>query len=126
MVSETFILNQIAFFIKNGIDVEIVSVFPGEKDIQHNIINEYDLMSKTRFLLDSEPNGKFKNYSLELRELPTVWLAVTVLNALILDVMVTFPKRYCYHKLSRRKMKDRLLRTSLFLTLVQRLPYLIN
>lgn len=60
VVSETFILNQIAFFIKNGIDVEIVSVFPGEKDIQHNIISEYDLMSKTRFLLDSEPNGKFK------------------------------------------------------------------
>ncbi|MBU9813395.1 glycosyltransferase, partial [Rahnella sp. C60] len=58
VLSETFILNQIAYFINNGCDVSIVSVFPGDIGIEHNVIKKFSLLNKVQYLLDKEPNGK--------------------------------------------------------------------
>ncbi|ADW75183.1 glycosyl transferase group 1 [Rahnella aceris] len=58
VLSETFILNQIAYFINNGCDVSIVSVFPGDIGIEHNVIKKFCLLNKVQYLLDKEPNGK--------------------------------------------------------------------
>lgn len=59
VLSETFILNQIAYFINQGCDVRIASVFPGDLSIEHKVIKEFDLLNKTQYLLESEPHGKF-------------------------------------------------------------------
>lgn len=59
VLSETFILNQIAYFINQGCDVRIASVFPGDSSIEHKVIKEFDLLNKTQYLLKSEPHGKF-------------------------------------------------------------------
>ncbi|NGX87669.1 glycosyltransferase [Rahnella sp. Lac-M11] len=58
VASETFIINQIAYFIKKGIDVEVVSVFPGEFNIKHKSLTQYRILDKVRFLLDKEPDSK--------------------------------------------------------------------
>ncbi|WP_112197492.1 glycosyltransferase [Rahnella sp. NRRL B-41462] len=58
VASETFIINQIAYFIKKGIDVEVVSVFPGDFNIKHKSLTQYRILDKVRFLLDKEPDSK--------------------------------------------------------------------
>jgi colanic acid/amylovoran biosynthesis glycosyltransferase len=58
VASETFIINQIAYFIKKGIDVEVVSVFPGDFNIKHKSLTQYCILDKVRFLLDKEPDSK--------------------------------------------------------------------
>lgn len=58
VASETFIINQIAYFIKKGIDVEVVSVFPGDFNIKHKSLSQYRILDKVRFLLDKEPDTK--------------------------------------------------------------------
>ncbi|UJD90787.1 glycosyltransferase [Rahnella aquatilis] len=58
VASETFIINQIEYFIKKGIDVEVVSVFPGDFNIKHKSLTQYRILDKVRFLLDKEPDSK--------------------------------------------------------------------
>lgn len=58
VISETFILNQIGYFIRQGCDVRIVSVFPGDLHAEHHVIKDFDLINKTQFLLEREPQGK--------------------------------------------------------------------
>lgn len=58
VASETFIINQIAYFIRKGIDVEVVSVFPGDFNIKHKSLTQYRILDKVRFLLDKEPEGR--------------------------------------------------------------------
>lgn len=58
VLSETFILNQIGYFINQGCDVRIVSVFPGDLHAEHNVIKDFDLINKTQFLLEREPQGR--------------------------------------------------------------------
>lgn len=69
VLSETFILNQIAYFIHQGCDVSIVSVFPGDQNIQHNVIKEFDLLSKTQYLLPEESHGKVRRVFGRLKSL---------------------------------------------------------
>lgn len=58
VLSETFILNQIAYFINEGCEVSVVSVFPGELNAEHKVIKDFDLIKRTRYLLEPEPRGK--------------------------------------------------------------------
>lgn len=58
VVSETFILNQIAYFIAKGCEVNIISVRPGDIDVEHSIVKDFDLMQRTTYLLGREPNNK--------------------------------------------------------------------
>ncbi|MFD3245288.1 glycosyltransferase [Rahnella aquatilis] len=58
VASETFIINQIEYYIKKGIDVEVVSVFPGDFNIKHKSLTQYRILDKVRFLLDKEPDSK--------------------------------------------------------------------
>mgnify|MGYP004706645449 CR=1 FL=1 len=60
VASETFIINQIEYFIKRGIDIEVVSVFPGDFNIKHQSLTQYGILDKVRFLLDKEPDNKAK------------------------------------------------------------------
>lgn len=58
--SETFVIQQIVSFIDNGIDVDIVSIWPGDLDKKHEIIDRYKLLHKVRYLMPVEPIGKVK------------------------------------------------------------------
>ena len=57
LASETFVLNQIVGFINMGYEVEIVALQKGDMQNTHAAWRDYDLASKTTFLLD-EPEGK--------------------------------------------------------------------
>lgn len=52
--SETFVIHQIVGLIERGIDVKIVSVWPGDFSKKHAVVEQYDLLKKTRYLLDAE------------------------------------------------------------------------
>lgn len=69
VLSETFILNQIAYFINKGCDVSIVSVFPGELDAEHHVIKKFNLINKTRYLLEREPKDKISRVLARLKGL---------------------------------------------------------
>lgn len=58
VVSETFVLNQIAYFISKGYSVQIVSVFPGDDNIEHAVIKEFDLIQRTHYLLEKDSKNK--------------------------------------------------------------------
>ncbi|MCX8956457.1 glycosyltransferase [Erwinia psidii] len=61
--SETFVLNQVTYFIDQGYDVEIISVFPGDFANRHAAFDRYHLAEKTHYLLpeDTSSNaGKLK------------------------------------------------------------------
>ncbi|WP_338557108.1 glycosyltransferase [Erwinia sp. E_sp_B01_3] len=52
--SETFVLNQVTYFIDSGYDVEIISVFPGDLVNRHGAFDRYNLAEKTHYLLPEE------------------------------------------------------------------------
>ena len=52
--SETFVIHQIVGLIDRGIDVKIVSVWPGDFSKKHAVVEQYDLLKKTRYLLSAE------------------------------------------------------------------------
>ncbi|WP_454877789.1 glycosyltransferase [Serratia inhibens] len=52
--SETFVINQIVSFIDKGIDVDIVSIYPGDTDKKHAVVEQYELIKKTTYLLPKE------------------------------------------------------------------------
>lgn len=52
--SETFVLNQVTYFIDIGYDVEIISVFPGDLVNRHGAFDRYNLAAKTHYLLPDE------------------------------------------------------------------------
>jgi colanic acid/amylovoran biosynthesis glycosyltransferase len=52
--SETFVINQIVSFIDKGIDVNIVSIYPGDTDKKHAVVEQYGLINKTTYLLPKE------------------------------------------------------------------------
>ncbi len=54
VASETFVLNQIIYFIKSGYDVEIISVFPGDMVNKHSDFERYNLSKITHYLLPEE------------------------------------------------------------------------
>lgn len=54
VASETFVLNQVTYFIDAGHDVEIISVFPGDMVNRHAAFDEYGLAQKTHYLLPDE------------------------------------------------------------------------
>lgn len=54
VASETFVLNQVIYFIDAGYDVEIISVFPGDMVNRHAAFDEYGLEQKTHYLLPDE------------------------------------------------------------------------
>lgn len=54
VASETFVLNQVTYFIDAGYDVEIISVFPGDMVNRHAAFDEYGLAQKTHYLLPDE------------------------------------------------------------------------
>lgn len=54
VASETFVLNQVIYFIDAGYDVEIISVFPGDMVNRHGAFDEYGLAQKTHYLLPDE------------------------------------------------------------------------
>ncbi|TFZ52097.1 glycosyltransferase [Serratia proteamaculans] len=62
--SETFVIQQIVAFIDKGIDVSIISIWPGNVDEKHEIVERYNLQEKVRYLLPVEStNGKKKMLS---------------------------------------------------------------
>lgn len=60
VASETFVLNQVTYFIDQGYDVEIISVFPGDLANRHGAFDHYRLAEKTHYLLpeDSTSNAE--------------------------------------------------------------------
>ncbi|AYO37044.1 glycosyltransferase [Serratia liquefaciens] len=52
--SETFVIHQIVGLIDRGLDVKIVSVWPGDYSKKHAVVEDYDLLSRTRYLLPAE------------------------------------------------------------------------
>ncbi|WP_413728007.1 glycosyltransferase [Sodalis sp. RH19] len=56
--SETFVMNQITYFIDHGYDVNIIAVFPGDFINTHKDFVNYKLASKTTFLLPRENKNK--------------------------------------------------------------------
>lgn len=58
--SETFVINQIIFFIKKGHNVKIVSLSKGDLANSHELIDEYDLLAKTTFLLEESNSNSIK------------------------------------------------------------------
>ncbi|CAI0763837.1 glycosyltransferase [Serratia quinivorans] len=52
--SETFVINQVVSFIDKGIDVNIVSIYPGDTDKKHAVVEQYGLINKTTYLLPKE------------------------------------------------------------------------
>ncbi|MDF1892773.1 glycosyltransferase [Rahnella contaminans] len=82
VLSETFILNQIAYFIKAGCDVSVVSVFPGELTAEHKVIKDFDLIKKTRYLLEPEPRGKFSRVLARLKGLTPCLLSPNALKSM--------------------------------------------
>lgn len=59
--SETFVIQQIVSFIDKGVDVSIISIWPGDVDKKHEIVDRYNLQEKVRYLLPVESiNGKKK------------------------------------------------------------------
>lgn len=58
--SETFIIQQIVAFIDKGIDVSIVSIWPGDTGKKHEIVERYKLREKVRYLLPVEPAASGK------------------------------------------------------------------
>ncbi|KXI28155.1 glycosyltransferase [Paraglaciecola hydrolytica] len=49
--SETFVINQIAGLIKLGLTVEVVALRRSSQLVNHAILEKYDILSKTRYLL---------------------------------------------------------------------------
>lgn len=58
LASETFVLNQIISFIKNGYEVEILSIYPGDFKNIHDDFYKYDLPSRTSYLYANDPSGE--------------------------------------------------------------------
>ncbi len=54
--SETFVINQIIYFVEKGFDVEIISVLPGQMIDEFAAKDEHGLLQKTRYLLPEEEN----------------------------------------------------------------------
>lgn len=52
MLSETFILNQIAHFIAQGVDVKLVSMNRSSSGLDHPWVTRYALMDKVRYVFD--------------------------------------------------------------------------
>ncbi|MBX2828041.1 MAG: hypothetical protein KTR22_07750, partial [Flavobacteriaceae bacterium] len=59
MVSETFIVNQITSLLDQGHSVTIFSYHPGNLEIIHPKVSEYDLMSRTT-VFRQKPNSYVK------------------------------------------------------------------
>lgn len=55
--SETFVLNQVTYFIDQGYDVEIISVFPGDFTNRHAAFDHYRLAEKTHYLLPEDKSS---------------------------------------------------------------------
>ncbi|MFC0138799.1 glycosyltransferase [Erwinia mallotivora] len=55
--SETFVLNQVTYFIDQGYDVEIISVFPGDFANRHGAFDSYNLAEKTHYLLPEDKSS---------------------------------------------------------------------
>lgn len=55
--SETFVLNQVTYFIDQGYDVEIISVFPGDLTHRHGAFDRYNLAEKTHYLLPEDKSS---------------------------------------------------------------------
>ncbi|EKJ8408946.1 colanic acid biosynthesis glycosyltransferase WcaL, partial [Klebsiella pneumoniae] len=80
--SETFILNQIDYFINRGIQVEIISVFPGDVGVNHAVMKNNDLMSRVRYLLPAEPKDKSKRILSRLSALKNILKKRTIVKSL--------------------------------------------
>ncbi|HBZ0782148.1 TPA: glycosyltransferase [Klebsiella pneumoniae] len=80
--SETFILNQIDYFINRGIQVEIISVFPGDVGVNHAVMKNNDLMSRVRYLLPAEPKEKSKRILSRLSALKNILKKRTIVKSL--------------------------------------------
>ncbi|EOS96434.1 glycosyltransferase [Erwinia tracheiphila] len=55
--SETFVLNQVTYFIDQGYDVEVISVFPGDLTHRHGAFDRYNLAEKTHYLLPEDKSS---------------------------------------------------------------------
>lgn len=67
--SETFVIHQIVGLIDRGIEVKIVSVWPGDFSKKHAVVEEYNLLERTRYLLEPEDESgskKIKNRFLSI------------------------------------------------------------
>lgn len=82
VLSETFIINQIAYFINSGCDVSIVSVFPGDVNIKHEIINKFDLLNKVQYLLNKEPDNKIARVLWRLKSVLPFLLNPVIIKSL--------------------------------------------
>ncbi len=82
VLSETFILNQIAYFINQGCDVKIVSVFPGDPGIEHKVIKEFDLLNKTQYLLPDEPQARVARVFGRLKSLIPALLSSSAIKSI--------------------------------------------
>ncbi|NIF24604.1 glycosyltransferase [Candidatus Pantoea multigeneris] len=67
VASETFVLNQVTWFIDAGYDVEILSVFPGDLVNRHKAFDEYALAAKTHYLLPDEKVSTFDKLNQRLK-----------------------------------------------------------
>lgn len=59
VASETFVLNQIIYFIEQGHQVDILSVLPGDLTQCHAAFHDYQLLQKTRYLLPAEGSSRW-------------------------------------------------------------------
>ncbi len=57
VASETFILNQIVWFMQQGHDVGIISVFPGDLKNAHPQFRQYELGDRTTYLMPERTIG---------------------------------------------------------------------
>jgi len=64
--SETFVIQQIVAFIDKGVDVSIISIWPGDTEKKHEIVEKYNLQEKVRYLLPSESKSSWKKISARL------------------------------------------------------------
>lgn len=82
VASETFVLNQVTYFIDQGYDVEIISVFPGDLDNRHGSFDSYNLAEKTHYLLPEDTSSNAGKLKQRLKIVLPKMLSPTTLRSL--------------------------------------------
>jgi len=79
VASETFVLNQVTYFIDQGYDVEIISVFPGDLANRHGAFDRYHLAEKTHYLLPEDSTSNTEKLKQRLKiVLPKIFSPRTI------------------------------------------------
>ncbi|WP_158783540.1 glycosyltransferase [Pantoea sp. BAV 3049] len=82
VASETFVLNQVTYFIDQGYDVEIISVFPGDLDNRHGAFDSYNLAEKTHYLLPEDTSSNAEKLKQRLKIVLPKMLSPTTIRSL--------------------------------------------